>query len=113
MASSTRYEFIFTEPFQLQFKRLSRKNRNIDKDLLDFLDSFDPELGAIIPGLHGARKVRMKMQGFGKSKSYRVIYYLSIKTRVFFLDIYVKGEQEDLSSEQSKKIKRFIAELKI
>jgi mRNA-degrading endonuclease RelE of RelBE toxin-antitoxin system len=87
MSHSSSYEFIFTEPFQQQFKRLSKKNRQIDKDLLDFLDSFDPELGAIIPGLQGARKIRMKMQGFGKSKSYRIIYYLSIKTRVFFLDI--------------------------
>ena len=113
MPLSSGYEFVFTEPFQQQFKRLSKKNHHIDKDLLDFLNSFDPDSGDIIPGLQGARKIRMKMQGFGKSKSYRIIYYLSIKTRIFFLDIYVKGEQQNLSPAQAKKIKEFISELKI
>ncbi|MFI5263488.1 MAG: type II toxin-antitoxin system RelE/ParE family toxin [Candidatus Kapaibacterium sp.] len=107
------YQFIFTESFQHQLKHLAKKNKNIDKDLLEFLESFDPELGAVIPGMKGARKIRVKMQGFGKSKSYRVIYYLSIKTRVFFLDIYVKGEQTDISPEQAKKIKAIIEELGI
>ena len=66
--ASSQFEFVFTESFQQDIKHLAKKNRHIDEDLLDFLESFDPELGAIIPGLLGARKTRMKMQGFGKAK---------------------------------------------
>ena len=111
--TSGQYEFVFTESFQDDIKHLAKKNRRIGDDLIEFLESFDPELGAVIPGLLGARKTRMKMQGFEKSKSYRIIYYLSIKTRVFFLDIYVKGEQENITPAQAKKNKAIIAELDI
>lgn len=73
-------------------------------ELIDFLAK-QPDAGEEIPGTGGVRKLRWGGKGKGKRGGLRIIYYFYNDTApVFLLTVYGKGEQEDLSPEQKKKI---------
>lgn len=67
----------------------------------------NPEAGAIIRGSGGIRKIRWAGSGRGKRGGVRVIYYWWKATdRISMLFIYPKNEQDDLSADQLKQLKR-------
>ena len=75
----------------------------------------DPEKGTPIPGCGGLRKIRMPdpRRGKGKRGGARVIYLHVAEVNVIFLmDIYGKGEQEDLSADQKKFLKALAEQYK-
>src|SRR3954465_161983 len=58
----------------------------------------DPEAGAIMPGCGGARKLRGRKRGGGKSGGYRVItYFAGDELPVFLLTVFAKGEKDNLT----------------
>ena len=66
-----------------------------------------PDLGAIIVGSGGLRKVRWSSRGRGKRGGVRVIYYWAVAPeRILMLLIYAKSEQDDLSREQLQALER-------
>ncbi|MFO0893138.1 MAG: type II toxin-antitoxin system RelE/ParE family toxin [Isosphaeraceae bacterium] len=72
----------------------------------------DPEIGAVMPSCGGVRKLRIAdpRRGKGKRGGVRVIYLHVPEAGVIFLmDIYGKGEQEDLSV-ADKKVLRSLAD---
>jgi hypothetical protein len=70
-----------------------------------------PDLGVVIPGSGGLRKVRWTIQGRGKRGGVRVIYYwIVIHDKILMLFMYAKNEQEDLTPEQLKVLRRIIEE---
>ena len=65
----------------------------------------NPESGAIITGAGGVRKVRWGSKNKGKSGGVRVIYYFYDEdSPIFLITAYGKGEQENLTDEQKKRI---------
>ena len=65
-----------------------------------------PDMGALIPGSGGVRKLRWSQPGRGKRGGVRVIYYA--KTRegvIWMLTIYSKNEAESISPSVLRKIK--------
>ena len=63
--------------------------------------------GAVIEGLAGIRKLRIKPEGRGKSGGGRVIYLdFPEKEKLYLLFAYPKNVQEDLSSEQRRILRR-------
>ena len=71
-----------------------------------------PEAGDIIRGSGGVRKVRWGAGGKGKSGGVRVIYYWAKPAeQTFLLTIYAKGEKENLSSSDLKKVVKLLEEL--
>jgi hypothetical protein len=70
-----------------------------------------PELGNVIRGSGGLRKVRWGLPGRGKSGGARVIYYWAVKQdHIYMLLMYSKSEQEDLTPDQLKILKRIVKE---
>lgn len=68
----------------------------------------NPELGTIIPGTGGLRKVRWAGSGRGKRGGLRIIYYwIERKDQIFMLLAYAKNRQDDLSTAE----KRLLAKL--
>ena len=58
----------------------------------------DPECGEIITGTGGVRKVRIGLEGRGKSGGARVIYYFhGDRLPVFALTVFAKNEKANLS----------------
>lgn len=68
-----------------------------------------PNMGAIIQGTGGLRKVRWKLEGRGKSGGIRAIYYwMTEDDHIYMLYVYPKSEQEDLTSDQKKALKTIV-----
>ena len=67
----------------------------------------NPQVGAVIAGTGGVRKLRVALPGRGKSGSGRIIYlYVSRKARVYFLLFYPKNRLANLTNEQKHVMRR-------
>ena len=67
---------------------------------------YRPDLGDVIQGTGGLRKIRWMRKGRGKRSGVRVIYYwLMDDKQILMLYIYPKSQQEELTSEQKKTLK--------
>lgn len=61
----------------------------------------------MIPGSGGLRKLRWAGSGRGKRGGLRVIYYWWVaKDRISMLLLYAKSEQDDLTSEQIRLLRK-------
>lgn len=70
-----------------------------------------PDVGKVIPGGGGLRKVRWAQEGRGKSGGGRVIYYwFTIRGTILLLFMYPKNVQDNLTQDQLKQLKKIIAE---
>lgn len=69
----------------------------------------DPEVGSIIPGSGGVRKMRWGIAGRGKRGGLRVIYYLRTRQgQIWMLTLYPKNVAENISAQVLKQIKEEI-----
>ncbi len=68
----------------------------------------NPELGAVIAGAGGFRKLRWARVGTGKSSGVRVIYYnRSARTgRLYLALIYAKNEADNITRAQKEILKK-------
>ena len=65
------------------------------------------DAGKVIPGSGGIRKVRWAGSGRGKRGGLRVIYYWWVaRDRISMLLVYPKNEQDDLSADQVKQLRK-------
>ena len=75
----------------------------------------NPEKGRVMPGCGGLRKVRIAdpRRQKGKRGGARVIYlHIPEVDQFLMLDIYGKGEKEDLTSAERKRLRAFAQEYK-
>jgi hypothetical protein len=78
------------------------------RDFQNFLVEH-PEIGTVIKGSGGLRKVRWVAKGHGKRGGSRVIYYWAVENdRLLMLFIFAKNEQDDLSADQLKMLRRIV-----
>jgi hypothetical protein len=71
-----------------------------------------PESGDPIPGTGGARKLRWRRPGTGKSGGYRVVtFYSGGGVPVFLLNVFTKGDKIDLSSAERNELRGVLADL--
>ena len=70
-----------------------------------------PDAGKLIRGSGGLRKVRWNLPGTGKRGALRIIYFWNPPDTIFMLFPYRKTEQEDLTSDQLKLLRRMVEEL--
>ncbi len=70
-----------------------------------------PDLGDVIPGSGGLRKLRWVSSGKGKRGGLRVIYYwYRHEDQVFLLYVYKKSALSDLTKDQIGVLRRLIEE---
>lgn len=70
-----------------------------------------PDVGVVMVGSGGLRKVRWAAQGRGKRGGVRVIYYWAVEQdRLLMLLIYPKSERDDLTREQLKILRMIVEE---
>lgn len=67
-----------------------------------------PEMGDVIEGTGGLRKVRVASSGHGKRGGSRVIYYHFSSASQIALVIYPKNEKDDLSTAERKMLRQII-----
>ena len=68
-----------------------------------------PDVGKIIQGSGGLRKLRWSASGRGKSGGMRVIYYWLVSHEtILLLYAYPKSKQDDLTPEQLQQIRKVV-----
>ena len=68
-----------------------------------------PDMGAVIIGSGGLRKVRWTLRGRGKRGGARVIYYWATEQhQLLMLLIYDKSAQSDLTKDQIQILKKIV-----
>jgi hypothetical protein len=96
------------------FDRTAAHLRMTDDDLAAVENELvaDPRRGDVIPNTNGARKVRVALQGRGKSGGARAIYlYVEMKGRIYFIAVYAKNMRENLSEAEKKDLRTLIGVL--
>lgn len=99
--------FKATPTFSKAFKRLRKKYRHLDKDINLLRSTLMKNPTAGIPLGAGLYKIRLASSDMAKGKSgaLRVIYYLWLDINtIVLLDLYAKGEKEDVPVSELKKI---------
>lgn len=72
----------------------------------------NPEMGDLLKGGGGIRKVRLRLPGRGKSSGGRVIYYWARDAaRIYMLVAYAKNVSTDLTPGQISVLKDLVKEL--
>lgn len=70
-----------------------------------------PDLGSLIPGSGGLRKLRWGLEGTGKRGGARVIYYWATKhDLILMLLAYAKARREDLDADQLRVLAKLVKE---
>ena len=103
--------FVYTATFRHCWKAMGLSDH--DLPILEDALLKNPQLGDVIEGTGGARKLRIQLEGRGKSGGGRVIY-LDILERehLYLLFAYPKNVQENLTPDQKKAIRKLIEAIK-
>jgi len=97
------FTFIQTKLFARLFDELFS-----DDDLVELERCLmeNPEVGVVVAGSGGVRKMRWGALGRGKRGGVRIIYYLRLsQERVWLLTLYPKSETDSIPGRILKKIK--------
>ncbi len=95
--------FIETTDFQKKIKSLNQPEllQRIQNALLR-----NPEIGVLVKGAGGIRKLRFGIKGKGKSGGLRIFYLdVPIKEKCYLLYMIEKSEAENISHEEKNKLK--------
>jgi mRNA-degrading endonuclease RelE of RelBE toxin-antitoxin system len=102
--------FVEAEAFE------QHRERYLDDDQYALLQAAlmaNPEVGAVIPGAGGVRKVRWAVDGKGKRGGLRVIYYwITKRGHILLLTLYRKSEVTDLTPKERKALGALVKTLK-
>jgi mRNA-degrading endonuclease RelE of RelBE toxin-antitoxin system len=87
--------------FVKKAKKLSKKFNKINHDILTLISDLkiNPRMGISLGNNSFKIRVKNSNKTQGKSGGYRVITYLISNNKIFLLDIYDKGEQENSNDE--------------
>ncbi|NJO42811.1 MAG: type II toxin-antitoxin system RelE/ParE family toxin [Cyanobacteria bacterium CRU_2_1] len=105
MSDDSGIEIRFTIPFKRRLKALSKRYRQIQKDIQPIIDELQAGnfIGDHLAGTNYiVFKVRVKNSDIpiGKSGGYRLIYQLEPPQVVSLLLIYAKSDQADVTAEE-------------
>ena len=80
--------------------------------LEDFYDhiSQHPDIGPVIPGTAGVRKIRWKsgLNDKGKSGGIRILYHCSDDILVILITMYEKSEKDNITQAERNELKRML-----
>lgn len=104
-------EFVYTEPFRKCWKAMGLSEDDLKK--LEEILLENPQLGDVIEGTGGARKMRIQIEYRGKSGGGRVIYVdVFEKEKLYFLLAYPKNVQDNLTPDQKKQVRKLVEAIK-
>ena len=103
--------FVYTAIFDKQWENMGLNDEDQRQLELEILRN--PNAGKVIIGTNGLRKVRVALEGRGKSGGARVLFIdIIIAEVVYFIYAYQKGEQDNISHAQRKQFKALVTKIK-
>lgn len=101
---------LLTPTFERQAKAAGLTDEEV-QDLASVIGT-DPEVGDLMAGTGGARKLRFAGRGKGKSGGYRTIHYFGgADVPVFLLALIDKGERANLSKAERNELASILPRL--
>lgn len=104
-------KFIYTIPFRKSWAAMGLSDEDLpalEEALLE-----NPQVGDVIQGMGGARKMRIQLEGRGTRGGGRVIYLDVFEAEhLFLLFAYPKNVQTDLTPEQKKALRKLVEDIK-
>ena len=74
----------------------------------------NPRAGVVMRETGGVRKIRVALEGRGKSGGARVLYlYVEVRNRIYLLLCFPKNQQGNVTPEQARKIRALVAQLQL
>jgi hypothetical protein len=109
--------FVESRGFSEDRKRLERDGELSDEDMRALEQSIlaDPEVGDLVPGTGGLRKVRLAQRAVRRGKRGGVrVYYLDLSRRgvCHLVAIFGKREKADLSPAERRAVAALVQQLK-
>lgn len=107
--------FIQLPPFSRYLDEFIAQKRISEIDFEEFEQALlkNPQIGDVIPGLLGLRKIRLKAANSGKRGGFRVDYLdIPEHGKLYLIVLYPKNVKSDLSPDQKKIICRLVKKLK-
>ena len=104
--------FIETHEFTA---RVSAFLSDDDYTVLQNLLKAHPDLGKVMPGCGGMRKLRVTdpRRGKGKRGGIRILYvHIPESNRIYMVDLYDKGERDDLTAKEKKLFAKLVDTIK-
>ena len=81
-------------------------------EIVDLVAS-KPDIGDVMEGTGGVRKVRVALPGSGKSGGVRVIYYFhSEALPVYLFDVFSKSEKDNLTKAERNALRQVVETIK-
>ena len=104
-------EFIILPEFDKHWKAMNLTDDDLRR--LEDLILENPELGDVMQGTGGLRKLRFSFSDRGKSGSSRVCYINIVrKEKIFLITAYPKNVKDNLSKAERNNIKQLVEILK-
>ena len=104
-------EFVYTEPFRRSWKAMGLTEE--DLRMLEKMLLTNPQIGDVIEGTGGARKMRIQMESRGESGGGRVIYVDVFEAeKLYLLLAYPQNVQDDLTPDQKKQVRKLVEAIK-
>jgi hypothetical protein len=105
-----RVEIVRTKRYLKDLKRIGATEGEISS--LEQAIATDPNVGDVVPGLRGVRKVRFALGGKGKRGGGRAIYYvLASDDAAIMIFAYAKSRQSDLTEDEKRSALALVREL--
>ena len=102
--------FIHTKVFDKQWESLGCNDDDLSQ--LQKAISEKPQGHPVIRGTGGVRKIRVALEGRGKSNGVRVIYGDFPEHGIVYLfDAYPKSEKEDITEDERKLLKTIMGQI--
>ena len=102
-----RRAFILTPEFEKAWARMGLGDAE-PEELQNMLVE-NLEAGDVIPGMNGARKVRIPLEGRGKSGGGHVVYVdIVVREMIYLVTAYTKNVQTDLSEGEKKTLRKLV-----
>lgn len=99
--------FIQTKEFSQNWDELGFSDQDLRRLENEILEN--PEVGLIMSGTGGLRKMRFAFEGRGKSGSTRVCYVdFEVHETIYLITIFAKCDQENLTRTEKNEIKKLI-----
>ena len=97
-------EFIMLPEFDKRWKVIGLTDKDLKRLQSELL--FNPEMGVVMQGTGGLRKMRFAYENRGKSGSVRVVYVdFCIYEKIYLISAYTKNEKDNLSKSERNQIK--------
>ena len=104
------YRVVYGPSFKRCIKKLAKSFRHLKGDVRTAIRVLlkSPDIGVVIPGGSGVRKLRVRNTDLrkGKRSGYRLLYYIKGQPvpTIYLLLLYAKSDQEDVTRRELKQL---------